>query len=347
MVWDGKQWSIIQVGSSLSIRLPMTIRRSRTIVPIAAIAAIDSEVRFATFSSIVQALSGQEAIRIRIARFKYHDPIDNDSQGCGQMSFLYLVTRRQGTVGMISLAVGYLLTASSLLAQSGQSLPPAGTTKVTKTNESVQMIINSSHMLTLDDDIERASVHNEAVLAVRPMARNELLVSAQSDGGNASRSLRAQQTDLQRASGRSRRLTRTGSYLTRRIPDLRALRATDPKRDHRQRTCHQRRTCRASGGHRRTILPQRHQPDPSRGSAYHHVAYPSHGSIANQTASIGIDWELLFGNDSISSSVAETIGPVNPETGIRPLFGQLNFGIIDITAIPSSPQSARSRIETS
>jgi pilus assembly protein CpaC len=77
--------------------------------------------------------------------------------------------------------------ASALLpvlafAESGGNIPPSGATKVTKTNEQVQMVINSSHMLTLEDDIERASVHNDALLTVRPMARNELLVSAKATG---------------------------------------------------------------------------------------------------------------------------------------------------------------------
>ncbi len=68
------------------------------------------------------------------------------------------------------------------LAQNSQSLPPAGTTHVTKNNEQIQMVVNSNHLLTLQDDIERASVHNDAVLTARPMARNELLVSAKATG---------------------------------------------------------------------------------------------------------------------------------------------------------------------
>ncbi len=89
---------------------------------------------------------------------------------------------------MRNMPAGILAAAASVLipmlafAESSGNVPPAGMTKVSKTNEQVQMVVNSAHMLTLDDDIERASVHNDALLTVRPMARNELLVSAKATG---------------------------------------------------------------------------------------------------------------------------------------------------------------------
>lgn len=69
-----------------------------------------------------------------------------------------------------------------VMAQNSAALPPSGSTLVTKTNEQVQMVINSNHLITLNEDIERASVHNDAILTARPMARNELLVSAKATG---------------------------------------------------------------------------------------------------------------------------------------------------------------------
>ncbi len=98
------------------------------------------------------------------------------------MSFQYnRVFARNVSMRLIAL-VGSLVLPTLAFSQSAANIPPAGTTRVSKTNEQVQMVVNSAHMLTLGEDIERASVHNDAVLTVRPMARNELLVSAKATG---------------------------------------------------------------------------------------------------------------------------------------------------------------------
>jgi pilus assembly protein CpaC len=59
---------------------------------------------------------------------------------------------------------------------------PTGSTLVSKQNESIQIMINSTHTVTTEEDIERAGVHNDAIVSVRPMARNELMVSAKATG---------------------------------------------------------------------------------------------------------------------------------------------------------------------
>ena len=98
------------------------------------------------------------------------------------MSFQFECTSlsRESTRSL-SFVVAVLLPVLAF-AQAGQNIPPSGTTRVTKTNEQIQMVINSTHMLTLEEDIERASVHNDTVVTARPMARNELMVSAKATG---------------------------------------------------------------------------------------------------------------------------------------------------------------------
>jgi len=53
---------------------------------------------------------------------------------------------------------------------------------VSKTNEQLQLVVNSSQLIVLGEDIDRASVHNDAVVNVRPMGRKELMISAKSTG---------------------------------------------------------------------------------------------------------------------------------------------------------------------
>jgi pilus assembly protein CpaC len=64
----------------------------------------------------------------------------------------------------------------------GVAIPPTGVTLVSKSNETLQLMINSAHTLRTEEDIERASVHNDAIVTVRPMASNELMVSAKATG---------------------------------------------------------------------------------------------------------------------------------------------------------------------
>ncbi len=44
------------------------------------------------------------------------------------------------------------------------------------------MIVSTNQLLVLDEDIERASVHNDAVISVRPMGRKELMIQAKTTG---------------------------------------------------------------------------------------------------------------------------------------------------------------------
>ncbi len=95
---------------------------------------------------------------------------------------------RSAALRILPIASLSVLLAAPLQAQnngqgaSGNGAIPSGTTLVSKSSETVQMMINSTHTLRTEDDIEKASVHNDAIVTVRPMASNELMVSAKGTG---------------------------------------------------------------------------------------------------------------------------------------------------------------------
>ncbi len=86
----------------------------------------------------------------------------------------------QAVLAALFLTAGW----SATIAHGGSDVvaPPTGTTLVSKQSENIQMMVNTTHMVTTEDDIERASVHNDTIISVRPMARNELMVSAKTTG---------------------------------------------------------------------------------------------------------------------------------------------------------------------
>lgn len=85
---------------------------------------------------------------------------------------------------LAAIAIAWLPT-SWVHAQQVDNAPapiPTGMFVVSKTSEQLQMVVNTSQMITLEADIEKASVHNDALINVRPMGRRELLVSAKATG---------------------------------------------------------------------------------------------------------------------------------------------------------------------
>ena len=83
---------------------------------------------------------------------------------------------------LTAFAVSFNLQSLGQTPNGGVVIPPTGTTLVSKNNENLQLMINSTHTLRTEEDIERASVHNDAIVTVRPMASNELMVSAKATG---------------------------------------------------------------------------------------------------------------------------------------------------------------------
>ncbi len=68
--------------------------------------------------------------------------------------------------------------------QNAEQIPPptSGMFVVTKSNEQLRLVVNTSQMISLGEDIDRAVVDNDSVLSVRPMGRKELLISAKATG---------------------------------------------------------------------------------------------------------------------------------------------------------------------
>ena len=76
-------------------------------------------------------------------------------------------------------------SGGNLVSAPSQVAPPSavgGTTLVSEAESKLEMIVNSSHILSTDGDIARANVHNDALLDVRPISRNQMLVAAKAPG---------------------------------------------------------------------------------------------------------------------------------------------------------------------
>ncbi len=65
--------------------------------------------------------------------------------------------------------------------KSGASIPE-GKFVVTRAQDQMQLVINSSKLLELESDIARSVVHNDAMIQVQPVSRNQLMVSAKATG---------------------------------------------------------------------------------------------------------------------------------------------------------------------
>ncbi len=216
------------------------------------------------------------------------------------------------------------------MAQSNPSIPPAGTTLVTKNNEQVQMVVNSNHLLTLQDDIERASVHNDAVLMARPMARNELLVSAKATG--------VTQVDLYTP---GKQVYSVQVIVLGDARELEAiLRAEFP-----MASLHVRPIQNAvivsgqvtSDEHVEQAVAIAEQYYPTvinriEVIGVHTVMLHTQIMEVSRTKlrQLGVDWAADFGNDTVQQAVAGTLGVPDPMNGVRTVTNdQFRFGIVD------------------
>lgn len=85
----------------------------------------------------------------------------------------------------IALATAFAVVAfDSVLvaAEGGEQRIPSGRFTITRSGESIQMVVNTSQYLTLDKKIDQALIHNDALIQVKPTGRNEVLVSATATG---------------------------------------------------------------------------------------------------------------------------------------------------------------------
>ncbi len=68
------------------------------------------------------------------------------------------------------------------VASKDLSAPTDGVIEISDTKSRTEMIINSTQVLSLGKDIARANVQNDALLDVRPVSRNQMLISAKGTG---------------------------------------------------------------------------------------------------------------------------------------------------------------------
>ena len=91
------------------------------------------------------------------------------------------------TVGVACHASIGPLGCSSAFAQGSSvaanaKLPLTGTLNIKDQQTRLEMIINSSQILSLDRDIARANVQNDALVDMQPISRNQMLISSKATG---------------------------------------------------------------------------------------------------------------------------------------------------------------------
>ncbi len=244
------------------------------------------------------------------------------------MSFQFNCVRsRSVSLRLLAFVTSFLLPVLAF-AQSGHNIPPSGATRVSKTNEQVQMVVNSAHMLSLDDDIERASVHNDSVLTVRPMARNELLVSAKTTG--------VTQVDLYAP---NKQVYTVQVIVLGDARELEAiLRAEFPMAALQVRPIQNAVIVSGqvtSDEHVEQVVAIAEQYYPTvinriEVIGVHTIMLHTQVMEVSRTKlrQLGIDWAADFGNDFVQQSVAGTLGPLTD--GVRTTTNdQIRFGIVD------------------
>ncbi len=87
------------------------------------------------------------------------------------------------TGSVMALCLGPNLALAQFTAKSdGGTAIPDGKFVVSRQNESLQLVVNSSKLLELPVDVARSVIHNDAVVQLQPISRNQLMVSAKATG---------------------------------------------------------------------------------------------------------------------------------------------------------------------
>lgn len=96
----------------------------------------------------------------------------------------YTMGRMQRWLSNGLCCLAFLGAPSLAYAQSGkqQNIIPEGRFVVTKTNEQMSLVINSSKILQLQNDVLKTVIHNESIVQIQPMSRNELMISSKATG---------------------------------------------------------------------------------------------------------------------------------------------------------------------
>lgn len=69
-----------------------------------------------------------------------------------------------------------------VVAQEGSLSVPEGKYVVTKSDDRLQVVLNSSKILETTDDIKRSVVHNDSILQLQPISRNQVMISGKITG---------------------------------------------------------------------------------------------------------------------------------------------------------------------
>ncbi|MCY2980181.1 MAG: pilus assembly protein N-terminal domain-containing protein [Planctomycetota bacterium] len=95
----------------------------------------------------------------------------------------YALTRSLFGASVISLILfGPLNPTGRLCFSQEETIIPSGRLAISKSQQSLQMIVSTSQYLTFPQPIPVATVQNDAAIQVQPTGRNEILVSAISTG---------------------------------------------------------------------------------------------------------------------------------------------------------------------
>ncbi len=87
------------------------------------------------------------------------------------------------TGSVMALCLGPNLALAQFTAKSdGGTAIPDGKFVVSRQNENLQLVVNSSKLLELPVDVARSVIHNDAVVQLQPISRNQLMVSAKATG---------------------------------------------------------------------------------------------------------------------------------------------------------------------
>ena len=86
------------------------------------------------------------------------------------------------------IALGLCLLFAPTLRGQEEVIPPSaaamssGTMLLTKPQDKLQMVVNTTKVIECEHDISRASVHNDEILQVRPISRTQMMVNARRTG---------------------------------------------------------------------------------------------------------------------------------------------------------------------
>lgn len=104
-------------------------------------------------------------------------------QGCTRMTnYFFLLSRRIALTVAVSVAIFSGRFASAQGPQWGQTTQDVSPYRVSDQSERIQVIVQSSRVLTFDFDVPKFVIGNDSVIAVQPMSPNQIMVAGLRQG---------------------------------------------------------------------------------------------------------------------------------------------------------------------